>query len=55
MLNDSGRKPDKIWVQFYNNSFKTWLTNNDLEMYSTNNEGKSVVTERFVRTLKAKI
>ena len=24
-------------------------------MYSTNNEGKSVITERFVRTLKTKI
>ena len=24
-------------------------------MYSTHNEGKSVVTERFIRTLKAKI
>ena len=24
-------------------------------MYSTNNEGKSVVTERFIRTLKTKI
>ena len=24
-------------------------------MYSTNNEGKSVIAERFVKTLKAKI
>ena len=24
-------------------------------MYSTNNEGKSVVAERFIRTLKSKI
>ena len=24
-------------------------------MYSTNNEGKSVITERFIRTLKTKI
>ena len=24
-------------------------------MYSTNNEGKSVITERFIRTLKNKI
>ena len=24
-------------------------------MYSTNNEGKSVVAERFIRTLKTKI
>ena len=30
---------------------KSFLQNNDTEMYSTNNEGKSVVAERFVRTL----
>ena len=28
---------------------------NDIEMYSTLNEGKSVITERFIRTLKNKI
>ena len=28
---------------------------NDIVMYSTNNEGKSVVAERFIRTLKSKI
>ena len=28
---------------------------NDIELYSTHNEGKSVVTERFIRTLKSKI
>ena len=28
---------------------------NNIEMYSTYNEGKSVVTERFIRTLKNKI
>ena len=28
---------------------------NDREMYSTHNEGKSVVAERFIRTLKNKI
>ena len=27
----------------------------DTEMYSTNSEGKSVVDERFIRTLKNKI
>ena len=26
-----------------------------MEMYSTNNEGKSVVAERFIRTFKTKI
>ena len=36
-------------------SFKKWLQDNDIIMYSTNNEGKSVVAERFIRTLKSKI
>ena len=35
--------------------FKKWLQDNDIVMYSTNNEGKSVVAERFIRTLKSKI
>ena len=28
---------------------------NDIEMYSTHNEGKSVVAERFIRILQNKI
>ena len=59
ILDDSKRKPDKIWVykgsRFYNNSFKKWIKENDIEMYSTNNEGKSVIAERCIRTLKTKI
>ena len=54
-----GRKPNKIWVdqgsEFYNNSFKDSLKINNIEMYSTYNKGKSVVAERFIRTLKNKI
>ena len=34
---------------------KLFLQHNDIEMYSTHNEGKSVVAERFIRTLKTKI
>ena len=34
---------------------KSWLQDNYIEMYSTNNEGKSIVAEKFVRTLKNKI
>ena len=53
------RKPNKIWVdpgsEFYNQSFKDFLKINNIEMYSTYNEGKSVVAERFFRTLKNKI
>ena len=59
ILKESNRKPNKIWVdkgsEFYNNSFKKWLEDNDIEMYSIHNEGKSVVAERFIRTLKTKI
>ena len=33
---------------------KSWLEKNDIEMYSMHNEGKSVVAERSVRTLKSK-
>ena len=59
ILKQSNRKPNKIWVdkgsEFYNASFKKWLRDNDIVMYSTNNEGKSVVAERFIRTLKSKI
>ena len=34
---------------------KSFLKNNNKEMYSTNNEGKSVVAERFIRALNNKI
>ena len=58
ILNNSKRKPNKIWVdqgsQFYNTQFKKWSKDNDIEMYSTHNEGKSVVAKRFIRTLKNK-
>ena len=57
-LDDSGRKPNKISVdkgsEFYNNFLK-WLKDNDIDMYSIHNEGKSVIAERFIRTLKTKI
>ena len=34
---------------------KSWLEKNAIEMFSTYNEGKSVATKRFIRTLKNKI
>ena len=59
VLNNSKRKPNKIWVdqgsEFYNKSFKKWSENNGKEMYSLYNEGKSVVAERCIMTLKNKI
>ena len=58
IIKQSSRKPNKIWVdqgsEFYNNVFKKWLSDNII-MYSTYNEGKSVVAERFIRTLKNKL
>ena len=55
----SKRKAYEIWVdqsdEFYNNLFKRFLRINNVEMYSTYSEGKSVVAERFIRTLKNKI
>ena len=34
---------------------KSWLEKTDIEMYSTHNEGKSVIAERFIRTSKSKL
>ena len=39
-------------VKFTIAFFKKWLEDNDIEMHSTNNEGKSVVAERLIRTSK---
>ena len=59
ILDDSKRKPNKIWLdkgsEFYNNSFKKSLHDNNIVIYSTNNEGKLVFAERFIRILKNKI
>ena len=56
IIKQSNRKPNKIWVdqggEFYNNVFEKWLSDNNIIMYSTYNEIKSVVAERFIRTLK---
>ena len=54
-----GRKPSKLWVdqpsEFYNNSFKDFLKINNIKMYSSYNERKSVLAERFIRTVENKI
>ena len=55
----SNHKPNKIWIdkcsQFCNRSMKSFLRNNNIDMYSMQNEGKYVVAERFIRTFKNKI
>ena len=59
IIKQSNRKLNKIWVdqegEFCNRVFKKWLSDNDIIMYSTFNEDKSVVAERFIRTLKNKL
>ena len=49
----------KIWEdkgsEFYNRSMKSWLQDNNIEMYSIHNEGKAVVAEKIIRELKTKI
>ena len=59
IIKQYNKKPNKIWVdqggEFYNHVFKKWLSSNDTIMHSTFNEGKSIVAERFIRTLKNKV
>ena len=59
ILKKSNRKPNKILLdqgsEFYNNVLKKFLKDSDISTYSTYNEGKSVVAERFIKTLKNKI
>ena len=54
-----GRKPEKLWVdkgkEYYNKSVKELLLNEGIEMYSTENEEKSSVCERWNRTIKTKM
>ena len=46
---------NQINSEFYNTLMPEWLENNDIFIFLTYNEGKSVITERFIKTLKAKI
>ena len=56
ILDKSNRKPNKIWVDEFSDTWmKLWIEKNEIEIYSTHNKGKSVVTEIFIRTLKNKI
>ena len=51
ILDELDRKPKKIWIdkgsEFYKRSTKSWLKDHGIDMYSTHNERKSVVAERF--------
>ena len=54
-----GRKPIFLWVdkgkEFYNKHVKDLLKANSVEMYSTENEEKSSVVERWNGTMKQKM
>ena len=58
LISEGQRKPNKIWVdqgsEFYNKTFKYFFKKNNIKMYSTYNECKSVVAERFIRTFLKK-
>ena len=59
IVSGSKHNPNKLWVdqgrESYESPMQKWLDNNDISMYSTYNEGKTVVDERFIKTLKGKI
>ena len=59
VLDESGLKPNTILIdrgsEFNNGSVKSWFKDNNIEMYSARNEGKSAAAENFFRTLKNKI
>ena len=59
ILNESNCKRNKLWVdqkrKFFDKILQEWLDNNNILMYSTHNENKSVITERFKKTLKDEI
>ena len=53
------RKPEKIWsdrgTEFYNATVARLLKRNAIKLYSTHNEPKASIAERFIRTLRGKI
>ena len=59
ILDEPNGKPKKIWVdkgsELHNRSMKSWLEKNNIEMYSTHNEVKFIVSERLIRNLNNKI
>ena len=54
----SNLKPNTLWVdqgwEFYKKLMQESLGNNNILIYSTDNEGMSVIAERFIKTLKSK-
>ena len=54
-----GRKPQYLWTdkgkEYYNKNMKELLEKNGITLYSTENEEKSSVCERWNRTIKSKM
>ena len=59
IVNKSERKPNKLRDdqrrELDNSLMQKWLDHNDILIYSSQNEAKSLVDERFIKTLKGKI
>ena len=55
IANESNREPNNLWVdqgrELYNKLMQEWLDNNNILMYSTHNEEKSVTVEWFIKAL----
>ena len=58
IVNESNRKPNKLQVdqgrEFYNKLIPEWIDNDYILIYSTHNEGKSVIAKRLIETLRLK-
>ena len=56
IVNETNCKPNKLWVdqrrEFYNKFMQEWLEINDILMYSSHKEGKSVIAERIIKNVK---
>ena len=54
IVNESNCKPNKLWVdqgkEFYGKLMQEWLDNNNIFVYSTHNEDKSLIAESFIKT-----
>ena len=55
----SGRKPSRIWsddgTEFFNSQVQGLLRENGITLYSTFNEPKASIAERFIRTFRRKM
>ena len=54
IVNEFNRKPNKLWVdqgrEFYGKLMQEWLDDNNIFVYSTHNEDKSLIAESFIKT-----